>query len=88
MKTLKILATVLIVFMVAFTSCERDDSFTDNNTYIPENIVTDDTDDTGNLDPFFDAIVSRSFLGQVVDENTNGISGANVNVEDQNGIYR
>lgn len=94
MKTLKILTTVLIAFMLAFTSCERDDNFTDDNTDIPDDIVIDDnTDDTGNLDQFFGATASRSFFGQVVDENNNGISGAFVNVgaqtvlTDDNGIF-
>ncbi|MFC4635578.1 hypothetical protein ACFO3O_16830 [Dokdonia ponticola] len=95
MKTLKILTTVLIAFLFVFTSCERDDNFEQDNTDIPDDIVIvdDNTDDTGNLDQFFGATAARSFFGQVVDENNNGISGALVSVgaqsvsTDGNGIF-
>ncbi|WP_299209405.1 hypothetical protein [uncultured Dokdonia sp.] len=94
MKTLRILTTVLIACMLTLTSCERDDDFTQDNPDIPDDtVIVDDPNDTGNLDQFFGAAATRSFFGQVVDENNNGISGALVAVgaqtvfTDSNGIF-
>ncbi|MEP0264871.1 hypothetical protein [Dokdonia sp.] len=94
MKTLRILTTIMIAFTLVFTSCERDDDFTQDNPDIPDDtVIVDDSDDTGNLDQFFGAAATRSFFGQVVDENNNGISGALVHVgtqmvaTDTNGIF-
>lgn len=96
MKTLRILTMILIAFTFIFTSCERDDNFTDDNSDIPDDTVIvddNDTNDTGNLDQFFGSVVNRDFFGQVVDENNNAIQGALVKVgaqtvfTDDNGIF-
>lgn len=93
MKTLRILTTALLVCILVFTSCERDDDFTQDNPDIPDDTgVVDDTE-TGNLDQFFGAEITRSFFGQVVDENNVGINDALVKVggsmvtTDSNGIF-
>ena len=97
MKTLRILTMIIIAFTLVFTSCERDDNFTDDNSDTPDDtvIIDDNNDptDTGNLDQFFGSAVNRDFFGQVVDENNNAIQGALVKVgaltvfTDDNGIF-
>ncbi|SNS01325.1 Ig-like domain-containing protein [Dokdonia pacifica] len=97
MKTLRILTMIMIAFTLVFTSCERDDNFTDDNSDTPDDtvIIDDNNDptDTGNLDQFFGSAVNRDFFGQVVDENNNAIQGALVKVgaltvfTDDNGIF-
>ncbi|GGG32734.1 hypothetical protein GCM10011344_37110 [Dokdonia pacifica] len=87
----------MIAFTLVFTSCERDDNFTDDNSDTPDDtvIIDDNNDptDTGNLDQFFGSAVNRDFFGQVVDENNNAIQGALVKVgaltvfTDDNGIF-
>ncbi len=93
MKTFKIFTTVLITCMLMLTSCQQDDDYTQDGNDIPDDTGMMDDNETGNLDQFFGASVSRSFFGQVVDENNVGIQNALVSVggemvsTDSNGIF-
>lgn len=97
MKTLRLLTTALFALTLIFTSCERDDDLTPNDGQMDmtgdDGGNDNDDDSVGNLDQFFGAQISRDFLGQVVDENGNGIAGALVKTggtmvsTDNNGVF-
>jgi len=85
MKMLNKLMILMLAFSLSLASCDRNDDFINDQDSIDTGNDTgtnDDTnnDDVGNLDQFFGAQIQRSFFGQVVDENNNGISGALVKV--------
>jgi len=84
MKTLKkqsvIILSLLISFVVLFTSCKSDEN---------DNPPPEENDFSEN----WGAMVSRDFMGKIVDENDNPLSGAQVKIgndmttTDDNGIF-